>query len=517
MDNKDAKIDRISIDKDANINVVVNRTPDPADDVIELNKVFHNMKERRRVYAWLLVLLMLVGLCVPLMLAQMNQKPLTVSSVVTLKYQVRRDNGKKITYTDLKDLSAPDGSRLDLNEVKSSYVLSNALAYAGLPKAVSVNNLRRNIRIERILTEDSRRQQEVVSGMIDSKNSGAYAQAQGLELTYENQFIVSLTNGFGDENSQKIIYLTDSELRFLLNQILDAYNDYLIRTYADLTLPEDKIALADPEALDVLECLDLVDAALEDLKVYCENKPQNVLEYRSYVTGYTLTELLEVLNLFRQERMDELYSFARTEAIAEVPETLISGYQYKLDSVDAKIKVQEGNINTVQGILDGYQNESIYVSVQESGTTKSATTTTDYYNQLILEQAANYETLADLEIKAANYRDTIGSLRLNAENDDLVAKANEELAGCIAGARAIYGKIREQMKEIFSASFYTEYLEHSSAQGKSASVFAKAVRNMAIGAVLGAVAGVAIWFIAGLVPEFRLRREKEQQGKAVTE
>ena len=40
---------------------------------------------------------------------------------------------------------------------------------------------------------------------------------------------------------------------------------------------------------------------------------------------------------------------------------------------------------------------------------------------------------------------------------------------------------------------------------------------MVIGAALGAVVAFAAWFIAGLAPEFRLKRERDQLRKAVAE
>ena len=150
MDNKDAERD-ITIDRDARINVTVNRAPGAADDVIELSHVFHNMKEKSRIYAWLIVLCMLVGLCAPLLMAQLDQKPLTVSAVVSLHYKVPVVDKRQVYYVDVSDLTAPDGTELDLNGVKSSYVLSNALEASSLSQPVSVSNLRRNIRIDRML------------------------------------------------------------------------------------------------------------------------------------------------------------------------------------------------------------------------------------------------------------------------------------------------------------------------------------------------------------------------------
>ena len=516
MDNKDAERD-ITIDRDARINVTVNRAPGAADDVIELSHVFHNMKEKSRIYAWLIVLCMLVGLCAPLLMAQLDQKPLTVSAVVSLHYKVPVVDKRQIYYVDVSDLTAPDGTELDLNGVKSSYVLSNALEASTLSEPVSVSNLRRNIRIDRMLTEDSRRQQEVASGMVSAKNAAAYEQVRGIELKYENRFIVSLTNGFGDENSQKKTYLSDGELRCLLDRVVDQYNNYLVATYAPLKLPENRVALVDPDQQDILESLDMLSSALKDLDDYGKTMSEEVLTWRSGKTGYTLAELMTAVTQLREVRVDDLYSFVRTESLAKDTATMLSGYQYRLNTVLAAKKVQEENIATTQKILDEYKNDEIYVSMQESDSSRATRTTTDYYNLLILEQAANYEALAALETSAADYEDTIASLTANAGNEEMLTAAREELISCLASARELYRKIRDHMLEVFSSSFYTGYARHTSAQGKAASVFSKAVRNMVIGAALGAVVAFAAWFIAGLAPEFRLKRERDQLRKAVAE
>ena len=52
----------LSIEKDSQINVVVNR-PDGDEGGIDLLRVFHVMKRKRRVYAWVLILCVVLGLC----------------------------------------------------------------------------------------------------------------------------------------------------------------------------------------------------------------------------------------------------------------------------------------------------------------------------------------------------------------------------------------------------------------------------------------------------------------------
>ena len=76
---------KVTIDKDAQINVVVNRSGEE-ETTIDLGRVFHNMKVKKRVFAWVLVLCLVIGVCAPLLLYQFNKPMLTVASAVTLKY-----------------------------------------------------------------------------------------------------------------------------------------------------------------------------------------------------------------------------------------------------------------------------------------------------------------------------------------------------------------------------------------------------------------------------------------------
>ena len=77
MDNNEGRNDR-------QIQLVVNR-PETDETTIDLGNVFYNMKRLRYIFAWLLVLCLLVGICIPLLLYQFTKPRLTVSSVVTLR------------------------------------------------------------------------------------------------------------------------------------------------------------------------------------------------------------------------------------------------------------------------------------------------------------------------------------------------------------------------------------------------------------------------------------------------
>ena len=502
LENKELQTDKtVSLDRDAKISVTLNRQEETEENTIDLSRVFFTMKKKKRLFAWVLVLCMLVGVCAPLVLAQFSGTPLTVSSLVTLNYGT---NGIK----------APDGSELDLNQLTSSYVLQNALNSMELSQPLTVSVLKNNIRIERILSENSRRQQEVASSMIADKNNGAYTQVQGVKLDYTSQFIVTLTNAFGDEDSRKKLYLKDDELQLLLDRILESYNGYMVKTYADMKLPDDKISVIDSETLDIRQELDQLRNAMNGLYSYCTEKNADIRAYRSWRTGLSLNDIAVMIDEVREMNIQYLYSYVYTNSIVEDGDDVLTDYRYQLRVAELRKDTIEQNIRDNDSILADYKNDSIFVSMQESDATKSTTVTTDYYNQLVMEQADNYRLKASNRESISDLEDKISQMTENADSG-MLALAKEEMAGALAVSRQAYGILCDHMNEIMNTAFYTDYILYSASEGKAKSFLAAASRRMIIGAVLGAVIGCGIWFLAGLLPEFRYRGDSADGKEAL--
>lgn len=496
------------IDKDSRINLIVNRPRANSEIEIDILHVFYTIKKKRRIYACVILLCFAVGLCAPLLLYQFSKEPLTVSSVATLKYQVGS--------SPVKDLTAPDGTQLDLNQITSSYVLQSALDGVALSQPVSLTDLRDNIKIDRILTDESRRQQEVASRMMEDKNNGAYAQVQNIDLTYINSFVVSLTNGFG----KKQVELTNAELRMLLDRVMAAYNEFLVTTYADVKLPDDEFSAIDMEGLDIQENLDLLRTAVQNLYAFCDRKSAAVKTYRSWRTGLSLADLMAQLETVRMVDVDYLYSYVYSNSIARSRDNLITTYQYQLRNAQTLLNSVNENIATNQQILSSYKNDEIFVSMQESDTAKSTKTTTDYYNRLIIEQANNYDRVAQLETQIADLMKKLDRLNGSADSTasaaDLEAAA-QELSATVDLCHKAYDQICAQLTEIFDSPAFTTYAEHSAAQGKTVNFLSANLKKMLIGGVAGAVVACGLWFLAGLAPEFKYKGREEEMGKEVAE
>ncbi len=517
--NQDDRREGLILPPDGNgrIELVVNRQKDP--NVVEINlvRVFGSMKRSLRLYAWVMLFFLVLGLCAPLVQYQFGKTPLTAASVVTLRYDVvqRDEDGKLLSSTPVKDLTAPDGGELDLNQIVSSYVLQQALEGLELSAPVTLANLRANLRIDRILTEESRRQQEIASQMVTDKNAGAYEEIQNIELCYDSRFVASLTNGFGDADSKRKVYLTDEELRTVLDRILTAYNDYLALTYADMKLPDDEFAAIDVEKQDVLESLDLMRTAVRDLYDFCDGQPEDLQRYRSWRTGFSLEDLMKELDTLRSVNVDYLYSYVTTNSIARDREAMITSYRYQLRNAQTKLDALNMNIATNQDILENYKNDEIFVSMQESDTSRSTRTTTDYYNKLILEQADNYGKVAKLEETIADLEYKLDSL--TSADDGASTASGQDIADSLASTlelcRKAYTLIREQFSEIHDSTFFTNYAEHSVPQGRAESFLAAAGKKAAIGGVVGLVLACGLWFLNGVAREVRRGRKEQSPGK----
>ena len=399
MDNNEGRND-IGLPKEADrqIQLVVNR-PETDETTIDLGNVFHNMKKLRPIFAWLLILCLLLGICIPLLLYQFTRPQLTVSSVVTLRYETPKkvkkldENDEEIwvipeepEYEMVTDLSAPDGEDLDLNQITSSYVLQTALDSMTLSQPVTARYLRSNIKITTVLTEESSRTKEALQGLAEAKNADAYTHLEDAEMKYKNRFIVSLTNGFGEEDSRTKLELTIEELKMLLDRVLTVYNQYLVKTYADLKLPEDKFSAIDIQELDVMDSLDELRAGTDALLDFGEKKTDTVKTYRSWKTGRSLEDWMETIKTFKSINIDYLYTMAYENAVTRDKDALLASYKYRLRSAKNDLQKASEEIEETNKILRSYKNDEIYISMQESDGSRTTKVATDYYNKLALQQ-----------------------------------------------------------------------------------------------------------------------------------
>lgn len=486
------------------IQLVINQ-PSEEEDTIDFGNLLHNIKRKAGFFIPLLVLFLVIGLSVPLLVYQFTKSPLTVSSVVTLRYEV---NGEPVS-----DLTAPDGTPLDLNQITSSYVLQEALDGFKLSKPITLGSLRNNIGIQTVLTEESQRAKEALVGLAEAKNSEAYKQLQNVELKYQNRFIVTLTNGFSENSdSRSKTELKNDELVLLLDRILNAYNNYLVRQHADLRLPEDPFSMIDIEELDVLDSLDQIRSGISHLRSFITDKSETIQNYRSWQTGRTLIDLDEILAVFRGNNVDYLYAYVLDNCITRDKDALLTSWRFTLRQYQNQLDELNESIAETEKLLANYKNDEVFITMQESDAAKSTKSSTPYYNSLILQQMDNYDKAAEIKTNIADYSDRITRLE-KTNRTDVTEAVETELSGTMTTAQGVFENIRSHMEELFESPLYTTFEDHNAPQGKQPNFLVASVKNMIIGGALGVFLGCGLWFLAALIPEFSTGRKEETDKK----
>ena len=530
MDNNERLQENGRTEKDREIQLVLS---DPAArGGVELGNVIVNMRRTRRVFAWVLVLCLTVGFCAPLLLYQFTKAPMTVSSIVTLRYETpvkvqKVDaNGETIQvvpedpeYETVKDLSAPDGTDLDLNQITSTYVLQTALNGMTLSQPITAGNLRSNIKIQTVLTEKSHKAKEALEGLATLKNADAYRNLSETEMEYEPYFVVSLSNGFADEGNEDALFkkeLKNDELQQVLDRVLTVYNDYLVQTYADVRLPDDEFSLIDAEGQELLISTNQLKDGLKNLQDYCEQKTDKVRGYRSRETHKTLTDWTETVKTFRKVKAESLEAGLLGKGVTDNKDAVLNNYSYLLRNVQKESNKTSKAIEETGKTLAGYKNDDIYISMQESNEARTTKAATDYYNQLVLQQAENYDKAAGLTVSAAEYEERIKRLEITEATP--AAEANrEELTKAVAEAKNLYEQIRAHMEELFESPYYTIFETHTVPQGKELNFLAASAKRIILGVALGAVLAFGLWFLWSAMPEFTKDKEKQKTDEEAPE
>ena len=120
--------------------------PDNEPRGISIMNVFSRLKQRFHIYVWVMLIALFAGLLAPTMMYTFKDKQESAVAVLGLDY-AGADAEK-----------APDGSKLDITYLKSSYIIQNALNSVTLSKQVSTAQVQSSLTITGILTDETRQQ-----------------------------------------------------------------------------------------------------------------------------------------------------------------------------------------------------------------------------------------------------------------------------------------------------------------------------------------------------------------------
>lgn len=238
---------------------------------------------------------------------------------------------------------APTGEKLDVNEIKSSSIMSKVVDKMGLTGIYSVDNLISRINITPVEDADKVAQK-------DAKLE------EGEEYVYEpSTFIVSFaaTSGEGADFA-----------RTILDETLDVYFESFSQKYVNVAPANNTIENLNKNDYDFIEMMELIDTSIENtLSTLYQRMEQNDY-YRSTETGVSFAELADDFNYLWEVKVSSIFSKLYKYQITKNKSVLISDYTTRIDNNDISNAKDESVVEDVVTVIDAYVEK-----MRESGNT----------------------------------------------------------------------------------------------------------------------------------------------------
>ena len=238
---------------------------------------------------------------------------------------------------------APTGDKLDVNEIKSSAVMSKVVDKMGLTGIYSVDSLISRIDITPIEDADKIAQKEA-------------KLEEGEEYIYKpSTFIVSFaaTSGEGADFA-----------RTVLDEILDVYFEQFSQKYVNVAPANNTIENLNKNDYDYIEMMELIDTSIDNTLTTLYQRMEQNNYYRATETGVSFAELADDFNYLRRVNVSSLFSKIYQYQITKNKSVLVSDYTTRIDNNNISNEKDKSLVEDVVTVIDAY-----VTKMRESGNT----------------------------------------------------------------------------------------------------------------------------------------------------
>ncbi|MBR2897212.1 MAG: GGDEF domain-containing protein [Oscillospiraceae bacterium] len=237
----------------------------------------------------------------------------------------------------------PTGSKLDVNEIKSSAVMSKVVNKLGLTGIYSVDSLISRLSITPLPDADKVAQKEA---KLD----------EGEEYIYEpSTYIVSFTA----TNSEGTVFA-----RTILDETLDVYFAEYSQKYVNVAPAKNVIDNIESENYDYIEMVEMIDAGIDETLMTLYQRMDQNPYYRSTKTGVSFGDLADEFNYLRHVKLSSLFSKIYKYQITKNKTVLISDYTTRIDNNDIQNTKEESIVKDTVAVIEAYVEK-----MRESGNT----------------------------------------------------------------------------------------------------------------------------------------------------
>ena len=237
----------------------------------------------------------------------------------------------------------PLGSKLDVNEIKSSSVLSKVISQMGLYGTYSVDNLISRITITPLPDADKVAQKEA---LLD----------EGKEYVYEpTTYIISFaaTNDEGADFAREVLDAT-----------LDIYFSDYSQKYINVETVNNNLNKLYEDNYDYIEMVELIRDNIDNTLTTLYQREAATPYYRSAETKLSFNDLADEFSYIRQVKVSDLFARIYKYQITKDKSILIADYTTRIDNNNIANAAEEEMTKDILKVIDAYLEK-----MRESGNT----------------------------------------------------------------------------------------------------------------------------------------------------
>ena len=267
---------------------------------------------------------------------------------------------------------APDGSTLDVNEIKSSALMSKVTANLGLdPGIYSIDSMLSRVQVTEVIDADEEARKQA---LLD--NGEVY---EDKPTTYIVSFVAKQSEG-------------KAFARRVLDELMNVYFEEYGATYLNTASTVNPLSEIYADQYDYIEMMDLIDENITDTISSLNRRASSDMYFRSTDTGMSFMDLAYRFDYLQSTRVAELYSKVFDYQITKDKNVLIADYTERISSNTISNNAEAGKINDILEIIENY-----VAKMQESGNTNitSEYILDDVYEKVYANEDGEYVQSGD--------------------------------------------------------------------------------------------------------------------------
>lgn len=229
---------------------------------------------------------------------------------------------------------APDGSDLDVNEIKSSALMSKVTANLGLDEGIySIDSMLSRIKITEVIDADEEARKQA---LLDTGEE--YTEKP---TTYIVSFVAKENEGA-------------SFARRVLDELMNVYFSEYGGKYLNISSTVNPLSDIYDEQYDYIEMMDLIDSNITDTLTTLNRRSTSNMYFRSTDTGMSFADLANEFNYLQSTKVAGLYSKIFDHQITKSKSVLMSDYTERINQNNISNDSENGKINDILEIINDY-------------------------------------------------------------------------------------------------------------------------------------------------------------------